>query len=64
MTMDDTCEVSASWWGGGIQTLRRADIDEGEPRETAEQLVVERRREKTERILAEANEESRAGAHP
>jgi phenylpyruvate tautomerase PptA (4-oxalocrotonate tautomerase family) len=56
------CEVPDGWWGGAGRILRLADIYEigwplwpgmeGEPRETAERVLSERRREAADRLLA------------
>lgn len=69
-----TCEVPEGWWGGGGRILRLADIYElawpthpgmeGEPRETAEQVLAERRRESAERLLAAAGERVPAPGSP
>lgn len=59
-----TCEVPDGWWSGGGRVIRLPDIYQmawplkpdmdGDPRETAEQILSERRREEAERILAAA----------
>jgi phenylpyruvate tautomerase PptA (4-oxalocrotonate tautomerase family) len=64
-----TCEVPDGWWGGGGRILRLADIYElvwpprpgldGQPRETAEQVLAARRRQEAERLLAAAGDRSR-----
>ncbi len=61
-----TCEVPDGWWGGGGRVLRLADIYElawppkpgmdGQPRETAEQVVDGRRRQEAETLLAAAGD--------
>jgi hypothetical protein len=64
-----TCEVPDGWWGGGGRILRLADIYElgwppkpgvdGQPRETAEQVLAARRRQEAETLLAAAGDRSR-----
>jgi len=65
-----TCEVPEGWWGGEGRILRLADIYElnwppmpgvtGEPRDTAAEVLAERRREQAERLRA-AGEKRHAG---
>jgi phenylpyruvate tautomerase PptA (4-oxalocrotonate tautomerase family) len=67
-----TCEVPEGWWGGGGRILRLADIYElawppkpgvdGQPRETAEQVLAARRRQEAEKLLAAAGDRTPAGA--
>jgi phenylpyruvate tautomerase PptA (4-oxalocrotonate tautomerase family) len=62
-----TCEVPEGWWGGAGRILRLADIYElawppkpgvdGEPRETAVKVLIERRRREAEAILAVASDQ-------
>ena len=65
-----TCEVPDGWWGGGERILRLADIYElvwpprpgvdGQPRETAEQVLAARRPREAERFLAAAGDRTPA----
>jgi phenylpyruvate tautomerase PptA (4-oxalocrotonate tautomerase family) len=60
-----TCELPEGWWGGAGRILRLADIYElvwplgpgvdGDPRETAEQVLAARRRQEAE-SLAQAQQ--------
>jgi hypothetical protein len=57
-----TCEAPEGWWGGAGRILRLADIYElvwlpkprvdGQPRETAEQVLAARRRQQAENLPA------------
>ena len=65
-----TCEVPDGWWAGGERILRLADIYElvwpprpgvdGQPRETAEQVLAARRLREAERFLAAAGDRTPA----
>ena len=65
-----TCEVPDGWWGGAGRILRLADIYElvwplkrgmdGQPRETAEQVLAARRRQDAEKLHAAAGDRTPA----
>ena len=63
-----TCEIPDGWWGGAGRIIRLPDIYElvwplkpgvnGQPRETADHVLSERRREAAERVLAAAGDQA------
>ena len=63
-----TCEIPDGWWGGAGRIIRLPDIYElvwppkpgvdSQPRETADQVLSERRREAAERVLAAAGDQA------
>src|SRR5262249_54949122 len=69
-----TCEIPDGWWGGAGRIIRLPDIYElvwplkpgvdGQPRETADHVLSERRREAAERALAAARDQAGSWASP
>jgi phenylpyruvate tautomerase PptA (4-oxalocrotonate tautomerase family) len=67
-----TCEIPEGWWGGGGRILRLADIYElawpprpgvdGKPRDTAEKVLTDRRRQVAEQLLGAVDDKARSGA--